>query len=127
MNDNPKIAAIIRLLDADGLTREDLHSAPGVEQLIKLRNLLHHWQRLANMEIFSRRRRGPFHRRIIYDTLGYAVALRVGMLSMTTMHYFGDGLRWLGFVVWAFVFFAMLRSVLEWLTPVFDRIRPETS
>jgi hypothetical protein len=53
MRDNPKIDAVIKLLDAGGLTREDLHTAT-LAQVIKLRNVLYNWHELADLEIEKR-------------------------------------------------------------------------
>jgi hypothetical protein len=53
MKDNAVIDAIIKCLDAGGLTREDLHTAP-LAQLINFRNLCDHWHQLADAEIQKR-------------------------------------------------------------------------
>jgi hypothetical protein len=53
MKDNPKIDAVIKLLDAGGLTLEDLRSAP-LQQVINFRTLAHHWHQLADVEVQKR-------------------------------------------------------------------------
>jgi hypothetical protein len=53
MKDSKAIDAVIKLLDAGGLTREDLRIAP-LEQVINLRNLLDHWCQIAEGEIQDR-------------------------------------------------------------------------
>jgi hypothetical protein len=53
MNDNAVIDAIIKCLDAGGLTREDLQSAP-LAQLLNFRNLCSHWHELTDAEIQKR-------------------------------------------------------------------------
>jgi hypothetical protein len=52
MKDSKAIDAVIKLLDAGGLT-QDLRIAP-LEQVINLRNLLDHWCQIAEGEIQDR-------------------------------------------------------------------------
>jgi hypothetical protein len=51
--DNPKINMVIKLLDAGGLTLEDLRSAP-LPQVINFRTLAHHWYQLADVKVKKR-------------------------------------------------------------------------
>ena len=53
MKFNPKIDEVIRLLDAGGLTLEDLRSAP-LQQVTNFRTLAHHWYQLADVEVRKR-------------------------------------------------------------------------
>jgi hypothetical protein len=53
MNDNAVIDAITKCLDAGGLTRDDLSTAP-LAQIINFRNLLYHWHSLAEAEVQKR-------------------------------------------------------------------------
>jgi hypothetical protein len=53
VKDNAKIDAVIKLLDAGGITREDLSTAL-LAQVINLRNLCSHWHMLATAEIDKR-------------------------------------------------------------------------
>jgi hypothetical protein len=56
MTDNKKIDAAIKALDVGGVTLADLRSAP-LEQVVKLRNLLGQWQKLAEAEVQDRAKR----------------------------------------------------------------------
>jgi hypothetical protein len=53
MKDNLKIDAVIKLLDAGGLTLEDLRSAP-LQQVTYFRTMAHHWYQLADVEVKKR-------------------------------------------------------------------------